>query len=95
MERYAASRAALARCHGYDAVALDGTCGTVETPLFPPDTDMPDYLVLRLEPARGGCAFPIVAAAVVDGIDLDSRSVHLQATIAELALLPQDLPLVG
>jgi len=76
-------------------VALDGTCGTVETPLFPPDTDTPDYLMLRLEPVRGGCAFPIVSAALVDGVDLGTRCVHLQATIAELASLPQDLPLVG
>jgi hypothetical protein len=37
----------LACSHGYLVVGRDGPLGVVETPLFPPEGDEPDYLVLR------------------------------------------------
>ena len=55
---------ALGRCHGYLAVANDGPVGTVETPLFPPDVDEPDYIVVRIQQGLRS-RLPVVTAALV------------------------------
>jgi hypothetical protein len=73
-------------------VARDGICGTVETPLFPPDGGLPDFLVLRLD-ERKRPTFAIVHAALVSRIDRERELVYLDATEAELAALPKELPL--
>lgn len=85
---------ALASCHGYLAVASDGPLGAVETPLFAPDSDEPDFLIIQVadepRPRR-----PIVSTAFVDHVDRTRKLVYLRATGAEIAHLPESLPLAG
>ena len=79
-------------CHGYAAVASDGPLGMVETPLFPPDTDVPDYLVVRIG-AADAPRFPVIAAAAVTSVDTRTREVRIDGTVAELERMPEHLPL--
>lgn len=82
----------LARCGGFSVEASDGPVGVVETPLFPPDGASPDFLVLRvgnrLRPRR-----PVLAAALVERVDLDARVVRVHGLGAEIARLPEHLPI--
>jgi hypothetical protein len=81
----------LASSHGFLAVASDGPIGTVETPLFPPDSDGPDYLIVctgSLLSRR-----PVVSTALVDDVDQARRLVFLRASREEIAGLPEHLPL--
>lgn len=84
----------LARSHGYVTVARDGVCGTVETPLFPPDRSEPDFVVLRMDGGRRP-RYPVVSSALVEWVDPERELVFLGATRAELSVLPDRSPLVG
>ncbi len=83
---------ALGRCHGYLAVANDGPVGTVETPLFPPDVDEPDYIVVRIQQGLRS-RLPVVTAALVERVDPLRRLVYLRASGVEVAGQPEHLPL--
>jgi hypothetical protein len=81
----------LALCGGFSVEASDGTVGVVETPLFPPDETVPDFLVLRvgrLHPRR-----PILAAGLVERVDPLERVVHVRACRSDIIRLPEHLPL--
>jgi hypothetical protein len=82
---------ALAACHGFLAIASDGPVGRVERPLFPPDCDEPDYLVLRTGKLRG--RRPVVAAPLVEGVDPRRHLVFIRATGRQITHLPEHLPL--
>ena len=82
----------LASCHGYEAVADDGSLGEVETPIFPPGSDIPDYLSVR-SVQNGSERRLLVAIALVNEIDKDHRFVQLRGSIGELSRLPSSLPL--
>jgi hypothetical protein len=84
----------LAASAGFEVVGRDGAIGTVETPLFPPDTLEPDFLVLRVR-GRAGTRRPIVSTALVEGIDADRRVVHLAGSQREIARLPEHVPIAG
>jgi hypothetical protein len=82
----------LANCSGFDVEAADGVVGKVETPLFPPDAAVPDYLVIRA--ARHGRVHrPVVATTLVERIDLGRRVIVLRGTKREIRRLPENLPL--
>ena len=83
---------ALATCGGFCVEASDGTAGVVEILLFPPDDTIPDFLVLRV---GGGLRprHPVLPAALVDHVDATSRVVHVHGSRAEIARLPEHLPL--
>jgi hypothetical protein len=85
--------AGIASCHGYEAFVEDGSAGVVETPLFPPDSDEPDYLVIRVR-LRGRLfpRFPIVPVSLVSAVDQSVRTVRLAATRADIECLPEQLP---
>ena len=80
----------LAVSHGFLVVASDGPIGEVETPLFPPDADEPDYLVIRTGARRRR---PVVSTALVDHVDAARRLVFLRGSGKEIASLPEHLPL--
>jgi hypothetical protein len=82
----------LRSCHGFLAVGEDGIVGRVETPVFPPDAAVPDYLVIR---GSGGTERPrvFVASTLVSGVDQALREVYLAATVGEVLALPDRLPL--
>lgn len=82
----------LARCHGYLAVASDGPVGEIETPLFPPGADEPDYLIIRLARVLRP-RMPVVWAGLVQDIDAERRLVFLDATREEIRHQPEHLPL--
>jgi hypothetical protein len=84
----------IARSHGFLAVASDGPCGAVETPLFPPDGGEPDFLVVRIGD-RVRPRFPIVPAVFVAEVDPEREVVRLALSRAELRRLPERLPLAG
>jgi hypothetical protein len=76
---------------GFRLEASDGVVGTVETPLFPPDDTVPDFLVVRvgrLHPRR-----PVIAAALVESVDPAARVVRVRGRRAEILRLPEHLPL--
>jgi hypothetical protein len=76
---------------GFAVEAEDGPVGVVETPLFPPDRREPDFLVLRVGrilPRR-----PVVRTALVEGVDAKTRIVRIRGRRAEIAHLPEHLPL--
>jgi hypothetical protein len=82
---------ALASCHGLPVVGTDGPIGEVETPLFPPGGDEPDFLVLRLR--GGGRLFPefrILPAVLVERVEADA--VVLRICADAVAYLPTRLP---
>jgi hypothetical protein len=81
----------LASCHGYLAVADDGALGVVETPLFPPGSDVPDYLVIRAASRRGERR-SLVGVGLVSGVSRTRRLVSLRGTVEELSRLPSSLP---
>jgi hypothetical protein len=82
----------LAYCTGFGVEAADGVVGEVETPLFPPDAAVPDYLVVRL--SRGGrVRRPVVATELVQRIDLSRRVIVVRGTEREITRLPERLPL--
>ena len=87
-----AGRDSLAACHGFLVVAEHGTVGEVETPLFPPDSREPDYLVLR---ARGFLHVrrPVVSVALVARVDAEQQTVFVRGSAREIASLPEHLPL--
>jgi hypothetical protein len=76
---------------GFAVEASDGEVGVVETPLFPPDDTVPDFLVLRV--GRLNPRWPILASALVERVDVDARVVHVRARRDEIARLPEHLPL--
>jgi hypothetical protein len=82
----------LSRCHGYLVIARDGLCGAVDTPIFPPDGGEPDYIVIRTG-GRVHPRFPIVAAALVDGVDPHRELVYLDLDKDEVGQMPEHLPL--
>ncbi len=76
---------------GFAVEAEDGPVGVVETPLFPPDRSEPDFLVLRVGrilPRR-----PVIHAALVEGVDPKRRVVRIHGRRAEIAHVPEHLPL--
>lgn len=79
-------------CHGYTLVASDGPCGTVETPLFPPDSSQPDFLAVRIGD-RIQPRFPLVPIALVEDVDTAQETVRIAATADEIRHLPEMLPL--
>lgn len=81
----------LATSHGFVAVAEDGPIGKVETPLFPPDSDEPDYLVVQTGSIRK--KRPVIHTALVDHVDRRRRLVYLHGRGKEIAKLPEHLPL--
>jgi hypothetical protein len=85
-------RLALSFCAGFDVLAEDGPVGVVETPLFPPSGDEPDFLIVR---AGGPLRHrrPVVAIALVAGVDPTARVVRLQGSRQEIEHLPEHLPL--
>ena len=82
----------LCRCHGYLAVAADGVCGVVETPLFPPGSGEPDYLIVKTG-GRIRPRYPVVSMALVTAVDPERELVLLSASKDELQRLPERLPL--
>jgi hypothetical protein len=82
---------ALTSCHGYRVRAEDGVLGEVETPLFPPDSDVPDYLVVR----TGAGEERLVAVASVAAVDACRRLVRLDGSVEELSRLPSWLPVAA
>jgi hypothetical protein len=82
----------LARCHGYLAVASDGPVGEIETPLFPPGADEPDYLIIRLARVLRP-RMPVIWGGLVQEIDAERRLVFLDATREEIRHQPEHLPL--
>ena len=86
------SRLALAFCSGFEAEAADGPVGVVETPLFPPSGDAPDFLILRTGgPLRH--RRPVVAIALVEDVDPTARVVRFHGSKQEIERLPEHLPL--
>ena len=82
----------LRRCSGFRVEAADGALGTVETPLFPFGSSVPDFLVLRVQ-GRLRSRRPVVPAALVEAVDPVLRIVRLHGLRAELAALPEHMPL--
>lgn len=82
----------LGTCHGFLVVAADGPCGSIETPLFPPDCSDPDFFVVRVT-GRSGRRRVIVPAGLVQQVDSDAQTVRVSGTRAELRRLPEMLPL--
>jgi hypothetical protein len=80
----------LACSHGYLVVGCDGPLGVVETPLFPPEGDEPDYLVLRRR-KRLRASHPVVHVSLVHSAE--PGLVRLAATSDEVDRLPEGLPL--
>ncbi len=80
------------RAHGYLAVASDGLCGAVETPLFPPDGGEPDFLIVRMD-EQAGTRRPIVPVSLVERVDPRRELVYLRAARSEIAVLQDNLPL--
>ena len=84
-------RQPLASCIGFGVEAVDGRVGTIETPLFPADRTVPDFLVVRV---RNGpyTRTSVVPAALVRKIDLDERLVYVAARRADVLRMPERLP---
>ena len=81
----------LGQAHGFSVVAVDGPCGAVQTPVFPPNTRDPDFVVVRVPgpPAR----YRLVPAAAVLEVDRGRELVRLGLTRAQVARLSERLPL--
>jgi hypothetical protein len=82
----------LAFCSGFSVEAADGVVGEVETPLFPPDAAVPDFLIVRTL-GRARVRRPVVATALVERIDLSRRVIVLRGSEREIKRLPEHLPL--
>jgi hypothetical protein len=81
----------LAASHGYAVVASDGLMGEIDTPLFPPDSDEPDYLVVKIGAIRR--RRPVMSTVLVDHVDAARGLVYVRGRGDELAQLPEHLPL--
>jgi hypothetical protein len=66
--------------------------GTIERPLFPPDRDEPDFLVVSAR-RRWRRRHPVVAVDLVEAVDRRRRRVYLRGSVDCLAALPEALPL--
>lgn len=87
---------ALARCHGFLALAADGQFGEIETPLFPPDWREPDYLIVKVTvPGSRRPRRPVIPVSLVEDVDDERRTVHLRGAVKQLAHMPEALPLTG
>jgi hypothetical protein len=86
---------ALAGSHGFRALADDGYVGRVDTPMFPPDSRDPDFLILRTDGSLRRARRPVVPIALVENVDAERRTVRLRGKVRELAHLPEALPLAG
>ncbi len=84
----------LAGCHGYVVAASDGLLGEVETPVFPPDSPEPDYLVVRVG-AAGQSRLPVIPTSLIQEVNPERRLVRVRGTREELAQLPENLPVVA
>jgi hypothetical protein len=82
----------LAYCCGFTVEAADGVVGEVETPLFPPDAAVPDFLIVRTS-GRVRVRRPIVATGLVERIDLTRKVIVLRGSEREIKGLPEHLPL--
>ncbi len=82
----------LAGSRGYRAVAEDGPLGKVDTALCPPESDEPDFLVIRVG-ARLGTRLPVLSTALVVDVDSTERLVRLAGSRERLRRLPEYLPL--
>ena len=92
VERDDAARAFdLARSHGFSVRAEDGVVGEVETPLFPPDGDEADYLVVRVTD-DATVRLPIVPAGLVVAVDATRRVVCVAGRRADITGRPERLP---
>jgi hypothetical protein len=75
-------------CHGYELEAIDGVVAEVETPLFPPHSADPDYLLLRLrQPGRLFPEFALLPAGAVASVDGETRRVTVSASGREIRRL--------
>jgi hypothetical protein len=90
MDSFDGTRSLLARSHGSLVVASDGLVGEVETPLFPPDADEPDYLLVNRQ-RRLRSRRPVVPVALVRHVT--PGVVFLRATSDEVDRLPEHLPI--
>jgi hypothetical protein len=82
---------ALALSAGYEVAADDGVVGEVETPLFPPDRNDPDYLVLRTR-GRFRTRYPVLPVVLVDAVDTVGRVVRVRGATEQIRGLPEHLP---
>lgn len=87
---------ALARCHGFLAIAADGQLGEIETPLFPPDWREPDYLIVRTtHEANQRLRRPVIPVSLVEHVDEEQKVLRLRGAVKQLAHMPEALPLTG
>jgi hypothetical protein len=84
--------APLAQCEGYQVLAEDGLVGEVERPLFPPDGNEPDYLVVRVRKRVWG-RVPVISTALVVAIDPARGLIWVRGDRERIAGLPEHLPL--
>jgi hypothetical protein len=87
-----AARTPLSDCDGFRVEATDGPCGVIDMPLFPPDGEEPDYLVVRTG-SRLNPRYPVVPTELVDGVDRHARHVRLGVPATTVRRLPEHLPL--
>lgn len=81
----------LSRSHGYRVVASDGAIGEVETPLFPPYGEEPDFVVVRVDGPTE--RFAVVPAPLVAEVEEIGRTVRLTASKETIAALPEHVPI--
>jgi hypothetical protein len=86
----------LSACHGYAVYANDGLAGEVETPLFPPDAAVPDFLVLRIT-CRGRLfpRFVSLPVRLVLDADADGRQLRVAVDRATLERMPDNVPVAA
>jgi hypothetical protein len=83
----------LSACCGYAVVASDGVAGEVETPLFPAEGGVPDYLVLRVSPRdRLFPRFPVLPVVLVEHVDGARRRVTVSVDRQTIEALPTNVP---
>jgi hypothetical protein len=82
----------LAHCSGFTVEAADGVVGEVETPLFPPDGAVPDFLIVRTS-GRARVRRPVLATALVERIDMSRRVIVVRGSEQQIKALPEQLPL--
>ena len=83
---------ALGNSQGWTVATDDGLVGRVETPVFPPDRALPDFLVVRVA-GRLRSRLPVVPTALVEDVDPARRIVYLRGTREQIERLPEHLPL--
>jgi hypothetical protein len=82
----------LAACDGFSVEADDGDAGAVEMTLFPPDGEIPDFLVLRVR-SLIATRRPVVSVALVEAVDTQRRIVRVRGKRGQVIGLPEHLPL--